>query len=59
METKSIKPTQKAERMTVLGSRVFRRHRKMIRELAKKKKLKDGEIVRIAIEKLYESESSI
>jgi hypothetical protein len=52
METK----VKKIERMTVLGSRVYKKHRVMIRALSKQKKIKEGAIVRLAIEKFYDTE---
>ena len=61
-ETKEALKNKSEEKMTVLGSRVFKKHRKMLRVLSKHKtkeegeKVTEGEIVRRSIETFYEKE---
>lgn len=65
VETKKIKK-EKKEVMFPLGARVNKAHRKMIREIRRKKRFNDGtkikgegHVVRVAIERIYESERTI
>lgn len=44
----------KEEKPTPLGDRVFTKHRKMLKSIARKRKLGQGEAVRFAIEDTYE-----
>lgn len=42
------------EKPTVIGVRVYKHHRKMVHNLAKKLKITNAEVVRAAIEEKYE-----
>ena len=45
------------EKPTQLGARVFKRHREIIRKLAKKLNVSEAEIVRAAIQEKWEREN--
>lgn len=46
--------TKKEEKPTLLGARVYKKHRKMLSALSKKRKVKLAEALRLAIEESHE-----